>query len=340
MSLALFGETEILPLVAQLSPEYTRNLMTKGMLVNRSAIEDLANTDSGDSKDFIARLRELNGYPSSACILALTRIQSSRFRGDVYFDRPNILNYRIRLHVENGNDWVLGSGYDIVENGMAVRAEAKYAPFVVRLVQGVTDTEAEAMLASLPDFSPVVSQVSKSASGIFLSAAANNAGLLLIRNKDDPRLSKKTVPKRTLALIKEDLADGYIVILPENALSTEYSDFIGWWRTDPVSGHLLGLIEPRCGGLAEYEGVTELVTAFSVVTSPLSSAVYIIDCISETPKPRSSGRVLACIHCGISIGFCQIIAGLAFHGFEGALIGTNYCWRVAMPLCIEPGPYP
>lgn len=150
--LALLGESEILPLACQLSPEFIDHSMAEGLLANREILLDMfrnaASIAPNTSRDKMAKLKPLS---SQLYGLALARHEWSRLRGDVYLDRANILSYHKHPRLNPQGQLRIAEGADIVANDVAVRPGSGATPFLMRLEQGVLDTNAEAFVRYHPN---------------------------------------------------------------------------------------------------------------------------------------------------------------------------------------------
>ncbi|MGH7381031.1 MAG: hypothetical protein ACREKR_02205 [Candidatus Methylomirabilales bacterium] len=245
--LILLGETEILPLVSQLSPQFVEHLVASNMLANRKVLSGLVGQGvSITSEDFIEQLRSVTPLPSQLYGLALARRDWSRFRGDVYLASPNMLSYHVRFRQDEQGNLLLRYGFDIIANEVAVRPEAATDPFLIRLELGVLDTNAEALLTKGGG------SVENTAE-IFAQSAAQGIEWLTLRDARDPSWSKVQLPKDVRARIDQDLAAGYTVLVPKEAVPMEGGPLVGWWRVNPRTGHTLGIGESGWGQTAtEY----------------------------------------------------------------------------------------
>lgn len=260
---ALLGQTEVLPLVGQLSPEFIEYLMTKNLLANRKVILSLfRDVDSADPKaltDQASKLKPLSGHLYT---LALVRRAWSRFRGDVYLDRLNILSYHTQLQQTSQGELRLLQGFDIVANDVGIRSGSGADPFLIRLEQGVLDTNAEALLAALSSGSMGNTvgrgQVENTAE-LFTASTEQGIKWMTVRNVHDPTWKKVKLLKDVRAQIEQDLVAGYVVLAPEKGVSLEGRVLVGWWRVNASTGQTLGIGEYGWGqGASEPFGMLDV----------------------------------------------------------------------------------
>ncbi len=250
--LALMGETEIFPLVCQLSPEYIEYLTVKKMLANRNILPNLVRSaytaDFNTLNEQANKLTPLQGYLYN---FALVRNEWSRFRDDVYLDRPNIISYHNGLRKNSQGEVVSFQGFDIVANDVAVRPGADQ--FMVNLEQGVLDTNAEALIAkaNCPDAEDSTDcGLVENTAEIFARSKSQGIEWLTMQNIDDP----VKLPDDVRARIGQDLKEGYTVLVPEKPVSLDGRDVVGWWRVNSRTGQTLGIGKNGWGQTAS-EGV-------------------------------------------------------------------------------------
>lgn len=265
--LTLMGETEILPLVSQLSPEFVGHLMAKNLLDNRETLLGILRQGKiADPKALDEQLGRFKPLPSQLYNLALARRKWSRFRGNVYLDHSNVLTYHRHLRLNAKGALLLREGFDIVANDVAVLPGSNIAPFLVRLEQGVVDTNAEAILAmagcQLLERMSACTQV-ENTSEMFAKPFRESMGWLTVRTVPELASPEMELPKDMQVRIEQDLAAGYAVVVPKRAIHVGEHTVAGWWRVDPKSGQVLGI--GKNGGQTTVERI--IITAGVVVAS-------------------------------------------------------------------------
>jgi hypothetical protein len=228
-SLALMMETDILPVVSRLAPEYLTHLGAQSVLANRelltAAMRGELRNDFAGAQEVANRLAPM---PTPLYGLALARFEGSRFDGLTYIDRPNILTrHTFFAPAQKGFKLVVAT--DVVANDIGVDVMVE-DPFAVRLEQGVLDTNAEAILVS--------DRPNGSNAGW---AYASPGSWTTIRSAGDPQLAALRLPDDVRRRITDDLAAGYFVVAPNSPVPVGAETFSGWWRIDPASGQALGL---------------------------------------------------------------------------------------------------
>jgi hypothetical protein len=281
--LALLGEKEILFLACRPSAEYIDQLYVKRML----AIEDTFIGVLG--KPFQATVAELAKtlpLPGPEYRLALERWELSRCRGCAYLDYPNVLSYDRSLRLGTNDDVSSHHGFDIVCNRVAVVPQSNIDTYLVRLEQGVLDTNAESLLMDES------ADCLKNTGLVYARARAQTVEWLALRDKTDPAWRMVELPQDIRFRIERDLADGYVVVTPNRPILFRGQELVGWWRVDPKTGETLGIGANGAGqGIAEYTDVTVW----------LIGAVF---CVFQ-----SEGSRLALVECGFGLGLGFIAVG-------------------------------
>jgi hypothetical protein len=301
--LALVGKTEVLLQICQLSPEFILNLATQSLLANRKLRLDLLRqVGSADLAALADQARRLHPIPKQLYGLALARREWSRFRGDVYLDRLNILSHHTLLREEAPGELRQLQGFDIVTNNVTVHPRSQADPFRVRLEQGVLDTNAEAFLTLNHE------RVENTAE---LFARASNQGVrwLTIPHPGDSAWREAVeLPEDVRTRIKQDLTAGYVVVAPKKAVSLQSRALVGWWRVDPSTGQTLGIGERGWGQTA-----TDRVLLGIVLFGPQFVFTYYAytSCRGRSASFGATKDWL-CLACAFLAGACLEVAWLAF----------------------------
>lgn len=251
--LALLGETQILLQVCNLSAEFFTHLMAKNLLANREILPELLRQgDLLKHRDSTDQLSKLTPLPGPEYSLALARGEWSRLRGCFCLNRPNILSAHSRLRQDQEDELVPCSAFDIVANEVAISSAAEINPFLVPLEQGVLDTNVEVFLLKEP-----CGKVENTGE-MFARAIAQGTNWLAIRDPHDKALRQLKLPKDSLSRIQQELAAGYIVLVPKKKVLMEDRAFGGWWRLNPSTGHVLGMGQDGTGqGQVTYSMLLE-----------------------------------------------------------------------------------
>jgi hypothetical protein len=286
--LALLGESEILLLACQLSPEFVDYSMAQSLLTNREALLDvIRNAASIAPNALLDKMGELKPLPSQLYGLALARWEWSRFRSNLYLDRLNLFSFHTRFR-DSSQGALLSHSFDIVANDVAVHASGGADPFLVRLEQGVLDTNAEALRLS------GLGMVENTAE-IFAQAASQGIRWIIVRSSSDTAWQEVKLSKDVRARIEQDLAAGYVAIVPEKAVLLKGQAVIGWWRVNERSGQTLGIDEYGWG--AGTEGViiwgTTLQNIYKVSRLGLTIA-QMYGCTELAARAKSDAFIILC----------------------------------------------
>lgn len=251
--LALIGQTEILPLVCRLSPDFVNELTAQRALAMRGPVVKLSGAaetpaiqEAGDS------LSNLAPVPGPLYDLALARGVLSSHQNETYLDRPNILSLHQFLHVGSQGDVKFVHAIDIVSNEIGVQPTVNANKVrQVRLAQGVLDTAAETLL---------LDQSLRTASASDLLASHGDADQwLVVRNSEDSQWRQAQVSPDLRARVDAELAKGYAVVLPRQMPAGEDDLTSVWWRIDPGTGQTLGMNGYGWGAAMVEYAVTGLV---------------------------------------------------------------------------------
>lgn len=236
-ALALLAEVEILPLAGDLSPEFVAHLAGRALLSKRDAFSVLVAPGRLPGEEDVSNAVDaLRLMPGALHLLALGRLAYTPGRTDRFLDRPNILCLISRLTAA-GQDVVTQQVIvDIVNNDVAAHPRTDASRFRVRLEQGIVDTITEASV--LP---PVESAASAIESFARLAARANE--LVVIRTKGDEGWRRITVGADARARMEEDMRAGYVLVAPVGPVDLNGRRHFGWWRANPTSGEILGVME-------------------------------------------------------------------------------------------------
>jgi hypothetical protein len=239
-SLSLMMETEILPIACGFAPEFLLHLAAQSLLANRAVLRLAASGESIDdsivNEEFI---RSLERLPTPLYSLAAARLAWSRFQDEIYIDRPGLLTRHVFLRpVKDAMVWT--DATDIVGNEIGVDIAAE-DPFVIRLEQGVLDTNAEALLTR----GVVVGNTG--------AAFASSTEWIALASDDQQRLTALALPDDVRRRIGEDLSSGHTVVAPALPVQVGAEQYVGWWRVDEETGHTLGVDTNGWGAsFAEY----------------------------------------------------------------------------------------
>ncbi len=231
----ILGQTEILPLVCKLSPEFTEYLSAREMLTDMEVILNLIEDHATiENADIIAQMALISPLPGSLYNLAIARSNLSRFDRDTYLDRLNLFCLQTFLQQNSLGELEEFQKTDIVLNNMAVHPKSKEDPFRIRLEQGVLETNAEVEHA-------ISESWTDNTALLFAESIKQGIPWVFIRDVQDSALQKAQIEADTRAFIEQDLLDGYVVIVPQKPIPIRGKLSTGWWRVDPRSGTTIGM---------------------------------------------------------------------------------------------------
>ncbi len=251
--LSLLGEHELVIQVCHVPSEYLLHLTAKDLISNREIIMELLQKGSSlESQDLFTTLAGITPLPGPEYSLALSRYCWSQFRHLVYLGQPNIFDFVRDFKLSSDGKPKGRSRLDIISNEIEVLPGQINDPFSVRVHQGVLDTNAEALIMKSAGSIP------ENTGEIFTRTNAKGIDWLVLRDVRDSNWRELNLPEDVRGVIKQNLAQGYIVIVPKMTIQLEGRTFVGWWRVDPKSGHVLG-IGPEGHGQAMLEHLMTIV---------------------------------------------------------------------------------
>ena len=246
--LSLLGGAEILLVPCHIAPDFVAHLTAKAMVANQPTMVSFLTTTEKDHEKATKQLQNLTPMPSPLYDLAISRHVWSRFAGDLGYDHINVLTQRWSPRVDADKDGALHvklcKGFDIVENGLALRPGSKADAFTARMEQGVIDTNAEAQLISGCGIVENTAELFDARAGV---------QWLTVRKSDDAAFKDARISDDVRARINIDLAAGYAVVVPSKPIALGDRATTGWWRVDVATGQTLGMSEIGGGAsMAEY----------------------------------------------------------------------------------------
>jgi hypothetical protein len=279
---ALIGETELLPMFAQIPAAFVQDRTVKALVAARDVIVALA------AKQDLAPMREKLGtlapIPGPLYGLALARLSLD---SQVYLDRLNVLASRDRIvaTAATGTPSVaIRREVDILANGVAVWPTVK-DPRAARIAQGVADTAFESVVYGCAK--GVTCVRAPSTSDLF--AASSGKGWAVV-----------TTPAGAAAA---DASAGYAIVANGPAAAS-------WWRIDPTTGETLGM-NPMGGDAAAEEAALQanLTANFVLGVSALAHCIY----ATATSSTSTFGDGVRCVGAA-TLGFFAAQLGILAGG--------------------------
>lgn len=293
-NLLILGKTEILPLVCRLSPEFIEYLSAREMLSNMEVLLNLVeDRNSIENEDILVQLALISPLPGPLYNLALSRSSLSRFDSETYLDGLNIFSLQTFLQEDTSEELAEFQKTDIIKNDMAVLPDSTQDPFTIRMEQGVLDTngEVEHLIAEI---------WTENTAMLFAESLKQGIEWLVIRDVDDPMLQKTRMSPDVRSCIAQDLADGYIAIIPPEPIPINGKPATAWWRIDPRTGTTLGMGPSGSGqALTQYARdvnlALQLKSAISIHADIMRCMAAAITAPLRGNRPQHDRLFLKCI---------------------------------------------
>ena len=222
-SMAMLGESEIQILPGRLAPEFLGHLGALNAISDRPVLDELARDPFGKvPANYMELFSKLNGMPAALLTLASLRFDLNPLSDWVYVHRPSVVAQHTRLSRAGGGDFVGQIGLDIIENGIGIDPLAAGNAVLLRISQGVTDTNAEAVALRR------LGKVSANAADAFAAVPLDGQDWRTLRSGDEAVVSTLGYGADLTARITSELASGNLVVVPASLAPGE--DFSGWWR--------------------------------------------------------------------------------------------------------------
>jgi len=173
------------------------------------------------------------------------------------------------------------------------------------LTSGVWDT----VLESVPGRAAGAAASVSSTPQVFELARDQGIGTLVLNPEESTSVDQLAIPDAAKHFLRDDLADGYIVVVPERV--PEGAGMAGWWRIDPQTGETLGMTGDGYGQDA-VEYLTEVVSTAKTLVDALNS---IIECDKQTNDVAKM--------CCLVEAHINNVTGLSFSSILGATAGTT-----------------
>jgi hypothetical protein len=297
--LLLLGQTAILIQKSQPSPEFLAHLALQWLQQTRDELLGVLEAEALPEREEGNRLFA-SMLPASDMLwkYALSRFTTSSVGQDVYIDAPNIVTVRTAASMDSEGRLVYQDLVDIVANDVAVRAGVKEGPFVVRLGQGVADTNAERLvLAGSPAGTNTLD--------LFSAAATQALKPILVSRLDDP-WSQIGWPTDAVARVRNDIADHFAVIVPPQPVAVDGLKRAGWWRVDLRTGTCVGVMDTGFHA-QEYVKLVKYLMA-QLATKP--GAAVLAHVVTNAPGLGIGDLLIFGALCGLIGGLAGYALGL------------------------------
>ncbi|WP_144061241.1 hypothetical protein [Hyphomicrobium denitrificans] len=234
-------ETDLVILPCWPAATYLADKTAELALANKSVLKELSRDPFGKSPpNSIEMFSKMTGMAAPAYLYSALRSEVRATIGSVFIDRPQIVAQHGVLTRVGPGELTAKAALDVIENGVGADPFGDDA-FKLRMLQGVADTNAEAI--ALSGNGENVGEAFK------LAGAAST--WTIFRREDRDKLKALGLPPDLTARLLSDLDAGHAVVAPPpNAPEKER---VGWWRVDLATGTTLGMGNRGWGqDLVEY----------------------------------------------------------------------------------------
>lgn len=243
---SLLGRTDILLQPCGFTGEFVVNLASAAIVARQAELRALSRETNRDKAaqlavDIVSSLDfwgPLPGYVRWRSLLV-------KDSGESFIDRPNILNYRLIPAVVSADVVPARSQLDVVSNSIGVHGDVSRGDFEIRLEQGVADTVAEIVTVG-GDL-----REAENTASIFARTNALAGEFTLLDPGNAAKARKLELPVDTVERIASTLGEGFVVVVPSEAVKIRDRLRIGWWRVDPASGATIGVMDTGFHGVDE-----------------------------------------------------------------------------------------
>lgn len=220
----------------------------------RMSLHDLAKVATG--------AKPVQGYAGR---LAFSRFTIEPEECPIYIARPNVLTSFERIVEAKDNTFHLAHGLDIVTNPVRTWCVGK-KDYEASVRQGVMDTNVEAILL------PKELTYDRNVADVLVKDMEIGNDWRIVREVNSDVLREIGLTNEAIRIINQEIAKGYIVVVPKYFLEKDGGTFVGWWRINLETGETLG-IGPQGGGQSTSEFAIMLVSRIATTISMVDCAV-------------------------------------------------------------------
>lgn len=250
----LLEDIQILPQVSRLSGAFVIKRALEDVVRNQSVIRGLSDPVLDDkAADLRKSVNDIVPMAGRLHDLAVARFHWNPDSREVFIGEPNLLTYRSKVGASSSGQVVRWQGFDIVNGRVGVRHESASTAFELRLRQGVTDTNAEAVL---------VGDGAVMNAGTALKASKNPAEAWQFVTQLDAAKSRIDGPDHIRRLWQQDLNAGYVLVVPTAPGDADPQNLWTWWRVHPGTGDTIGSGELGWGQSTIEYHASRLISGF------------------------------------------------------------------------------
>jgi len=312
----LMWSEELLPITGAPVSDFLGYLQLQTLRSNRESIDFFLNTAYGraDDTSFPESNRNAPLHTLALVTSSFEEIDSllrTRFPGDVvYFDQPGLVAYESRINASTGN---LRQGYDLIAFSprVAINPEEKHggqseqSTALLKVLLGVLATRLEyELIADRYDFGNSANRPKPqtlNATEVFQAATEQKVNLLKLESAPHAfkQIEAFSLSPAIKAEIAQNLTDGYTIVIPERDVMVDKQMQIGWWRVDPQSGEVIGMM-PGGRGQGMIERWLSGSVAFNVGIGGFFACIAGV--YGGHERNLTTSKVITCAIAGLAAG--------------------------------------
>ncbi len=253
-ALKILDETEVLPLVCELSPEFIEERTASYVLLNREVYLNLVeNYGRWDPQELFLEMTKIKPMSAKLSSVALKRLKLSPYRNEIFLSTPNLLARRSSLTENDLGELITTESIDIIANDISPARKTSVHPFSVHVEQGILDTLVEAQ--EMGESGRV-----ENTAVLFKQSRTQGINWLFIQGPDDPNWKRVQVSADARARLEQEIGRGFDILVPEKEIPVAGKPRFAWWRLNPETGNFLGVGEKGAGqAMTEYAEKVEIV---------------------------------------------------------------------------------
>jgi len=305
-ALKILGETEILPLVCELSPEFIEERTASYVLLNRDVYLNLIENYGGwEPQELFLEMTKIKPLSAKLHGFALKRFRLSPSGDEISLRSPNLFARHSSLMTNEQGELIKAESLDIIANDISPARKTSAHPFSVRVEQGILDTLVEAH--EMAERGSV-----ENTALLFRQSRTQGISWVLIHGLEDPNWKRIQLSADARGRLEQELARGYDVIVPEKEISMAGKPRFAWWRLNPETGNLLGIGEKGSGqAMTEYAEKVDIVLQLKGMIEYYGQLGRCLGAAISAPlrgnRPQHDELVIQCIWDTI----CNNAAGVA-----------------------------
>lgn len=311
---ALLSQVDVAIAPCDLSADFAGHLRVMNWLNNRQALDSLLRgANSANTSTLATQASKITAVEGKIYRFLVARAELRGSNAGAYFDRPNIVALVRQFRLSKNDELVQEQRFDIVANDIAVQAKDTNS-FLVRLQQGVLDTNAEAVLAAQCYTQWRLEACEPVSNAAETLAHTSRARVRTIHAESDPIWQAVALSRDVRQRMKEELAAGDLVIIPETILHNPADTHFAWWRVNVNTGTALGIGESGAGQVTTEKFVH--VAVFSLLLATC------LDVNRRCHKNSLEGAFICAVASAVGLLFeGWAIAGLGFGHLAGTALG-------------------